>query len=602
MGADPLVYCLQQLTDYDQFERLCNDLMSAEGYKNLEPLGGRGDKGRDAIRICRSDPEDISIFAYSVREDWRRKLQQDADRIKEMDHKPNRLVFCCTAHFSATERDEAIGFIRRNYSWSLDLYGIERIRMLLSTIHEQIVTKHPHIFTPPFFPRAGGQPLSFSPDLIIIDFSETDEPLASWLARKLKLHGYLVWCRSIDPVGGESVNDTIEALLEQRAAFCVSILSQPALSDSNLSYRRATAIRTGKKKNTSFLIPVVAQPIIDETLDTNTKALEKISFIDSWYSGLNQLIAVLEAGNCPKAEGGKHFALNSFFVDDVIVNQEETIISNMFEVLKIPEAIYRFESFIENPSDLAGRWAFRQVNRTTFLSFHAPSKEDTTEYRINKIGGDLWQCTNSIDGISTNILVPELVKKSLLVACQKKGLQICTNSFLPYFPSGLLSNDRYYFDFFNHKTFIKVCGERKYYRPGASEHFKYFLSPNFYISQRSSGAYSVIVHIHIRLTDLRGKCLVSQKIISRRKRLCKDWFNDDWAKKVIGLMLFIGEDGKILIGDPNEDTIIINSRPCTWTVPLSINEKALIHDSAAIAEGLMEPPESDEEYAGNGNY
>ncbi|MGI6387983.1 MAG: hypothetical protein ACOX2W_12860 [Desulfomonilia bacterium] len=103
---------------------------------------------------------------------------------------------------------------------------------------------------------------------------------------------------------------------------------------------------------------MVAQPIIDETLDTNTKALEKISFIDSWYSGLNQLIAVLEAGNCPKAEGGKQFALNSFFVDDVIVNQEETIISNMFEVLKIPEAIYRFESFIENPSDLAGKVGF----------------------------------------------------------------------------------------------------------------------------------------------------------------------------------------------------------------------------------------------------
>jgi hypothetical protein len=179
--------------------------MSAEGYKNLEPLGGRGDKGRDAIRICRTDPDDITIFAYSVREDWRRKLQQDADRIKKVGHKLNRLVFSCVAHYNATERDEAIEFIWKNYGWTLELYGIERIRSLLSTVHERIITKHPHIFTPPFFPRAGGQPLSFSPDLIIIDFSESDETLASWLARKLKLHGYLVWCRSIDPVGGESV-------------------------------------------------------------------------------------------------------------------------------------------------------------------------------------------------------------------------------------------------------------------------------------------------------------------------------------------------------------------------------------------------------------
>ncbi|HUT69755.1 MAG TPA: toll/interleukin-1 receptor domain-containing protein [Desulfatiglandales bacterium] len=600
MGADPIVYCLQQLTDYDQFERLCNDLMSAEGYKNLEPLGGRGDKGRDAIRICRTDPDDITIFAYSVREDWRRKLQQDADRIKKVGHKLNRLVFSCTAHYNATERDEAIEFIRKNYEWTLELYGIERIRTLLSTVHERIITKHPHIFARPFFPRAGGQPLSFSPDLIIVDFSKSDETLASWLARKLKLHGYLVWCRSIDPVGGESVNDTTEALLEQRAAFCVSVLSQPAISDSDLSYRRAAAIRTGRKKNAPFLIPVVAQPIFDDTLDANTKALQKISFVDSWQSGLNQLIAVFEAGNCPKAEGGKHFVLNSFFADDVVVDQEETVISNMFQVLKIPETIHRFESLSGIPSsskgEVASRWAFRQVNPTTFLSFHLPPEEDAREFKLSKKGGALWSCTNAIDGIYIKNLIPELIKKSLVVACQKKGLQFCTNSYLPYFPPGLLSNDRFYFDFFNDsKTFIKVSGERKYYRPGASERFRYYLSPNFYVSERSSGTYAVIVHVHIRLTDLSGKCLEGQKVISRRKRLCKDWFNDDWAKKVTGIMRFIGEDGKIVIGDSDKDIIVINSRPCMWAVPLSINEKALTYESVAIDEALMESSDSDEE-------
>ncbi|MCA3014583.1 MAG: hypothetical protein INH41_19545 [Myxococcaceae bacterium] len=54
MGADPLVYCLEQLTDYDQFERLCHDLMVAEGYVGLEPLGGMADKGRDAVRKANS--------------------------------------------------------------------------------------------------------------------------------------------------------------------------------------------------------------------------------------------------------------------------------------------------------------------------------------------------------------------------------------------------------------------------------------------------------------------------------------------------------------------------------------------------------------------
>lgn len=579
------------MTDYDQFERFCNDLMAAEGYDNLEPLGGRSDKGRDAIRICRTDPDNITIFAYSVREDWRRKLKEDSDRITDVGHKLNRLVFCSTAHYSATERDEAIGFVYKNYNIHLELYGVERIRILLSTVHERIITKHPHIFAAPFFPRAGGQVLSYSPDLIVIDFSAPDQTLATWLARKLKLHGYLVWCHSIDPVAGESINDTTETLLELRAAFCVSILSQPAILDNDLSYRRAAAIRVGKKRGAPFLIPVTAQPIYEETLDSNIRSLKRINFIDSWQSGLNEVFGVLESANCPMVKGEKHFSLDSFLSDSIVLEQEEDVISNIFQVLEIPKVIYRFEAPRDvSPSkkaDLANRWSFKQVNPKTFLSFHSPSDKDASELRLHKKGGAAWRHVFDIDGISVKNLVPELIKKSLIVKYQKKGLHFCTNSFLPYFPQGLVKSDRFYFDFYNDtKTYIKVCGERKYFRPGASEQYKYYLSPNVFVSERGGGAYAVIVHVHIRLTDLNGKCLEGRKINSRRKHLCKFWFNNDWAKRVVGIMQFIGDAGKISIGDSEGDMLIINSSPCMWTVPVSINEKALINESIVVNDAM----------------
>jgi hypothetical protein len=31
MAADSIIYCLEHITDYDQFERVCHDLMVAEG-------------------------------------------------------------------------------------------------------------------------------------------------------------------------------------------------------------------------------------------------------------------------------------------------------------------------------------------------------------------------------------------------------------------------------------------------------------------------------------------------------------------------------------------------------------------------------------------
>ena len=49
MSADAIVYCLEKLTDYLQFERLATDLMAGSGFPEIEPMGGTGDGGRDAL-------------------------------------------------------------------------------------------------------------------------------------------------------------------------------------------------------------------------------------------------------------------------------------------------------------------------------------------------------------------------------------------------------------------------------------------------------------------------------------------------------------------------------------------------------------------------
>src|SRR5712691_6807724 len=99
MAADRIVYCLEQLTDYHQFERLCHDLMALDGYRGIEPLGGSKDKGRDAIHVDASSNGTVTLFAYSVREDWREKLEEDSNKIRKHGHACQRLAFLCTAPF-----------------------------------------------------------------------------------------------------------------------------------------------------------------------------------------------------------------------------------------------------------------------------------------------------------------------------------------------------------------------------------------------------------------------------------------------------------------------------------------------------------------------
>jgi hypothetical protein len=156
------------------------------------------------------------------------------------------------------------------------------------------------------------------------------------------------------------------------------------------------------------------------------------------------------------------------------------------------------------------------------------------------------------------------------------GLKFCKNSSLVYFPQDLLPSNRHYFDFYDgSKSFINVFGERKYYKPNNSERYRYHLSPSFFIFRQDNGSFAVLLRIYIRLTDLSGICLEGRKIVSRRKHLCKDWFNDEWSKRIIGIMRFLGPDGSIEIGETDKDKLIISSHPCCWAIPLSINEEAL---------------------------
>jgi len=156
MSADPIVYCLEHLTDYTQFERLCHDLMVLEGYRTLEPLGGCHDKGRDAIHVNRFENV-VTIFCYSVRGDWFEKLKQDAKVIHQHGHQCDRLAYLSTYNFTSAERDDAVKFIKESHGWELEPFGLERLRVLLSK-HNSLISNHPQIFHPSFFDGQGETP------------------------------------------------------------------------------------------------------------------------------------------------------------------------------------------------------------------------------------------------------------------------------------------------------------------------------------------------------------------------------------------------------------------------------------------------------------
>ena len=147
MSADRIVYCLERVSDYRDFERLCSALLAGTDYPGIDPLGGTGDGGRDAI--IRTDATGRRIvFAYTVRGDWETKLKSDCKRVQELGHNPSIFVFVCTEALNAADKDRAHELIAKKYGWILDLYDLERLRVQLVSPQRHLLAQHPSIFAP----------------------------------------------------------------------------------------------------------------------------------------------------------------------------------------------------------------------------------------------------------------------------------------------------------------------------------------------------------------------------------------------------------------------------------------------------------------------
>lgn len=161
MAFDPIILCLSELTDYREFERFCCALLGPL-YPTMQPLGGSNDGGRDAV-IRSNDQGGMTAFAYSVRDDWQRKLMLDARRARITNPSVNQVVFATTARLSATQKDQAIERVRNDIAATLDLFDVEHLRQLLLA-RPYLIQHHPAIFRPELFPPAAAP--AFVPEYI----------------------------------------------------------------------------------------------------------------------------------------------------------------------------------------------------------------------------------------------------------------------------------------------------------------------------------------------------------------------------------------------------------------------------------------------------
>jgi hypothetical protein len=601
MSADPIIYCLEQLTDYRQFERLCSDVMAGSGYENIEPLGGSNDRGRDALHVCREDPDDVTIFAYSVRSDWRQKLlEEDCERIKEEGHQLKRVVFACTSAITSTQKDSVKEAVRDRFGWALELFDIERLRVRLASDLRYLIARHPSIFCPPWFPTRGGLSISESHDTLVIDHIPADHAMATWLTRRLQLAGYRTWCYGTAPLAGESADESVRLLIENRALHYLPILSTAALQDADLVGRCGLACGIE-----GLTIPCWSSVVDASLLPSRLRSLTPIRFDRGWSAGLSGLLDALEARGAAAAfdkERGRAIALRSYVPEPLTRPVPERVFANVFPVI-VPSGLIACEieeMSAEALTNLRRKWAFAEASPTKLLSFEEPPPCVPRVPR-KRLSECAWEHFPEWQGKRTYDVVTELIRRSLDVACYRAGLAWCDDRRVLYFPQdGKPQQTVSYRHVDGRNTWVGVTGEKSYGRGESATPFRYQLAPSFRIGRDDSGLWWATLRLYVRITDCEGIPHSKKAITRRRKHVTHDWWNKEWFARTLAVMQAIsGGKPEIEVG-AGARRLAVGTAPIEWQCPVSINWEAVeragdFQEEMAAMRYFDEHEEEDEE-------
>jgi hypothetical protein len=577
MSADLIIYCLQTLTDYPQFERLCSDVMNQSGFRDIEPLGGSSDRGRDALHVSRADPKDITIFAYSVRGDWQQKLfNEDCKRIREEKHVLHRLVFACTTSIPTTQNDVAKKQVWDEFGWTLELFDLERLRVRLTGDLRYLIARHPAIFCPPFFPTRGGLSISESRDTLIIDHFPADHALATWLARRLLVAGYRVWCYGTAPLAGESPDESVRLLIEKRAVRYLPILSSSSVTDADFLSRCAVASAVD-----GLVIPCLARAFDPSSLPTRLRTLAAASFVGGFAAGLGSLIACLDANAIRPTldhEQGKAIALRSYMPQPVTQAVPERVYANTFPVT-VPGGIrvcnLSQELSADEEAALQKDWAFSKVSPTQLLTFDDPPASLPLD-ESGRLPAYDWAYYESIRGKRSFDVVRELVRRSLDVACVRAGLAWCEDRKVHYFQHE--AKPQWTVPFVHvddRRTRVAVTGERGYGTGDNAVPFRYQLAPTFRVGIDADRKWWATLRLYVRITDQAGRPHEKKAINRRRKKVTKSWWNKEWFARILAVMQALADGKDYIVVGSHSWQVTIGTKPLYWDCPVSIDYRAV---------------------------
>jgi hypothetical protein len=440
--------------------------------------------------------------------------------------------------------------------------------------------------------------------IFISHASPGDNPFATWLAARLSMAGYEVWCDQQKLLGGEDFWADIESVLRTRTVKFVLVISAK-LRDANGQLRDGVAkeialANTLKKKlpDAYFVIPALVDDTPFDEFGIEFIRLNGIDFRANWAAGLSRLMEVLErdsvvhstsvAATSLEAWRSVHTALSRN-----LATTPEVLQSNWLSIEKLPETIEFYDiqvplSFSEIRSIasdcplpcsdhgrlLASFASFDELSAA--LPESVPIKARGTLATRDFLAGR----TGDILGIAPSDArnkVSSLVRQSWDRSMATRGLTryaMANDIAAWWFPLGTPEDGQLrYTDRSGKARRRAVMGTRgkKETEEGAEMprcHWHLGFTGAAFIGDASHIALRPrIIITEDQITPLDNKT----KLNSVRRAVTNMWFNDKWRGLVMGFCAWLADDdGHIRLAAGEHGQITLSPLPMEFDIPVGV--------------------------------
>jgi hypothetical protein len=392
-----------------------------------------------------------------------------------------------------------------------------------------------------------------------------DNIFAGWLAAKLSLEGYRVWCDLRSLVGGEDdFWGEIEKVIRNETAKFIFITSHESIVKRGT--KRELALADGVRGVNNFVIPISAQDIDYRTeLPAEISRSLLIDFRVSWAIGLSSLLKKLVEDSIPRAETSPLSSASRFWqegqqiIASTVTTERERHWTNWFP-LELPESIYVVKDIpgfpIKNQTVVHSgfRYSFSPFPQEPSVSlFGSKDTESKVTTQMITSGMHFESNNHSISVFAAKKALVQLCNCLIERGLQKKGLMV--------YPRATGSNIYYV----NHSSKVPMKLYKRLYRNLCGNYNGTEWHYGVSIATVLTPIPHVVIKNHVIFTKNK-QVLDNSRQISARRHVCRMWFNDRWRDLLLALMLSLSDDQKatepkISIDTDADEKLFISAMP-----------------------------------------